>query len=113
MNCHCGGAECLSCNRDGSVCCLDGCACGEENKRSRKGAAITKGSEQRANPTQPPEVQSMIGRIGVSIGDLKPSGIVLVQGVEYPARAQSGLVEDGAQIQVVSADAFGLVVNEM
>lgn len=113
VNCHCGGAECLSCNCDGSVCCLDGCACGEENKRSRKGAAITKGSEQRANPTQPPEVQSMIGRIGVSIGDLKPSGIVLVQGVEYPARAQSGLVEDGAQIQVVSADAFGLVVNEM
>ena len=113
VNCHCTGAECLSCNFDGCVCCLDGCVCGEENKRSRRRAARTEDPGASANANQPPVVKNMIGRIGVSVGALNPSGVVLVEGAECSARAQSGLVEDGAQIQVVSADAFGLVVDEL
>ncbi len=113
VNCHCPGAECLSCNFDGCAYCLDGCVCGEENKRSRRRFARTEDPGASANANQPPRLKNMIGRIGVSVGALNPSGVVLVEGAEYPARAQSGLVEDGAQIQVVSADAFGLVVDEL
>lgn len=113
VNCHCAGAECLSCNFDGCACCLDGCASGEEGKKRRKGQRNPGSVNQLSASDQPPVVENMLGKSGVSIGALNPSGVVFVEGAEYPARAQSGLVEDGAQIQVVSADAFGLVVDEV
>ncbi|MEM7476623.1 MAG: DUF5685 family protein [Planctomycetota bacterium] len=94
-------------------CCCDGCATGsEDDKRSRSNKPQQRGDLQRNEPIEEPQaIGSMIGKSGVALGPLNPSGIVLLEGTEYPAKTQTGLIEANSLVRVVEANAYGLVVR--
>ncbi len=41
---------------------------------------------------------------------MRPSGKVLIEGIEYGARLESGWADAGEEVVVVGVDAFGLIV---
>ncbi|MCD8483188.1 MAG: hypothetical protein LR015_11290 [Verrucomicrobia bacterium] len=54
----------------------------------------------------------IIGKPGRSLSRLNPSGIVLVDGQRHQALSQTGFIQEGESIEVVSRDAFRLVVRK-
>lgn len=55
----------------------------------------------------------LIGKEGVVLQDLRPIGVVEVQGKRYDARAESRFVQTGSRIRVVGADALELRVRQL
>jgi len=55
----------------------------------------------------------MTGERGQAITTLSPSGKVLLGGVEYNARLNSGFAESGDEVVVVGFDAFSLIVGKV
>ena len=43
---------------------------------------------------------------------ITPSGKVLIDGIEYGARFESGYADSGDEVIVVELDAFGLIVEQ-
>ncbi len=52
------------------------------------------------------------GERGRAITPMYPSGKVLIDGVEYSARLESGFAESGDEVVVVGLEAFGLIVDK-
>lgn len=64
--------------------------------------------------SQPPvaEANSVVGREGIAVTTLAPSGYVLVEGRRYEAFSQSGLIPRDAPVAVVGIDNFRLIVSQ-
>ena len=56
------------------------------------------------------EGQPAIGALGRAITPMRPSGKVMIDGIEYSARFK-GFAESGDEVVVVGLDAFGLIVG--
>ena len=56
--------------------------------------------------------QPMSGARGRAITPMTPSGKVLIDGVEYSARFESGFADYGDEVVVVGLDAFGLIIDK-
>ncbi len=56
------------------------------------------------------EEQDKTGAQGRTLTMMRPSGKVLIEGIEYGARLKSGWADAGEEIVVVGFDAFGLIV---
>jgi membrane-bound ClpP family serine protease len=56
---------------------------------------------------------ALIGKEGVVLQDLRPIGVVEVQGKRYDARAESRFIQTGSRIRVVQADALELKVRQL
>ena len=56
--------------------------------------------------------QPTLGQSGRAITPMYPSGKVLIDGVEYNARFQSGFANSGDEVIVVGLDFFGLIVGK-
>ena len=56
--------------------------------------------------------QPTTGTRGRAITPMVPSGRVLIDGVEYSARFESGFADSGDEVIVVGLDAFGLIVGK-
>ena len=50
------------------------------------------------------------GAQGRTLTVMRPSGKVLLEGIEYDARLKSGWVDAGEEVIVVGFDTFGLIV---
>ena len=50
------------------------------------------------------------GALGRATTPMSPSGKVLVEGIEYGARLESGWADAGEEVVVVGFDTFGLIV---
>lgn len=57
------------------------------------------------------EGESLIGRIGVAVTDLYPSGQVEIDSRYHDASVEVGSLDKGRRVRVVEAQAFGLVVE--
>jgi len=57
------------------------------------------------------EEQAKPGARGRTLTTLLPSGKVLIDGVEYNARVQSGWADKDEDVVVMGLDAFGLIVD--
>jgi membrane-bound serine protease (ClpP class) len=55
---------------------------------------------------------SIIGKAGVAITRLNPSGKVAIDGQSYQAYSQDGYIESGDSIAVVSQDTFKLIIKK-
>lgn len=55
-------------------------------------------------------VHTVIGKEGVAVGSLDPSGIVRVQGENWTASSLNGRVEDGERVQVIGIEGVRLSV---
>ena len=56
--------------------------------------------------------EAVVGKSGVTLTTLAPSGYVLIEGKRYEAFSQSGLVAKGAVVSVVNLDNFRLIVSK-
>ncbi len=50
------------------------------------------------------------GAQGRTLTMMRPSGKVLIEGVEYGARLKSGWADAGEEVVVLGSDGFGLIV---
>ncbi|MDP1836333.1 MAG: NfeD family protein [Chlamydiales bacterium] len=54
-----------------------------------------------------------IGKEGVAASDLKPSGHIYVEGIEYQAMAESGYITKGTRIEVIGGRGANLIVKSV
>lgn len=52
-----------------------------------------------------------IGKEGIAASDLKPSGHIYVEGIEYQAMAESGYITKGTHIEVIGGRGANLIVT--
>jgi membrane-bound serine protease (ClpP class) len=64
-----------------------------------------------AAPERAGEIMSLIGREGVAVTALTPSGQVEVDGARYEAQVAVGAVEVGARVRVIERKAFAVLVR--
>jgi membrane-bound serine protease (ClpP class) len=64
-----------------------------------------------AAPERAGEILSLIGREGVAVTALTPSGQVEVDGARYEAQVAVGAVEVGARVRVIERKAFAVLVR--
>jgi len=58
------------------------------------------------------EQASLVGREGVAVTSLFPSGQVEIDGRRHEARLEVGFVEAGTPVRVLRRTDFGLIVEE-
>ncbi len=58
------------------------------------------------------EALDLIGKSGQALTMLSPSGYIMIDGKRYEAFCQSGQVPAGAELEVIGADNFRLIVSE-
>ena len=56
-------------------------------------------------------MSSLIGKIGVAETILRPTGAVRIEGRRVTAAAESGIIDKGAAVKVVSTDGTSVVVR--
>lgn len=58
-------------------------------------------------------VEDLIGQQGEAATTMAPSGRVVIDGKTYEGYSQSGLLNKGAQVEVIARDAFRVVVKKI
>jgi membrane-bound serine protease (ClpP class) len=62
---------------------------------------------------QEAEIAALVGREGVAVSALRPSGQIEIDSQRYEARVEVGTIERGRRVVVRDASDFGLVVEEL
>ena len=68
-------------------------------------------TKQKGVSLTPQADQEIIGKKGEAQTTMAPTGKILVEGKQYEASSQSGLIEKGVAIEVVAQDNFRLIVK--
>lgn len=55
--------------------------------------------------------ESLIGKVGEVLTDLKPGGFIVIEGQSHPALSLSGYIEKGEKIKVISGEGESLIVK--
>jgi len=76
--------------------------------RLAKALSLTATVEGRSQP--PVADASLLGRTGVAVTTLAPTGIVECEGRRYEAFSRSGLIAAGAPVQVAVVETFRILV---
>ncbi len=58
-------------------------------------------------------IKSLAGTFGIAVTDLRPSGVIEINGKQYDAKALDGFVESGTKIKVVKVEMAQLYVREV
>lgn len=64
----------------------------------------------RSNSAQAED--SIIGKKGIALTRLNPSGKIAVNGKNYEAHSQDGYIENGEEVEVVTQDNFKLTIKK-
>lgn len=65
-----------------------------------------------AQSVERPQSDDLVGKQGVALTRLAPGGKVRVEGKTYEASSISGLLERGAEIEVIRVEDFRIIVKE-
>lgn len=112
-DCDCGGCDgcdydCCGCDSDDGNGCwfFNGCHC-DACYGPSKVRQFKQGEEDGVSETKVygPEEKS-----GITVGPLNPSGVINVDGIEHPAKSQSGFIESGKNVKIIKKEAFGFLV---
>jgi len=57
--------------------------------------------------------RAIIGKEGISLSDLGPSGYILVEGKRYAATGRGGYIDKGRRIQVIGGEGSQLIVKAL
>lgn len=55
--------------------------------------------------------KELIGKTGVAESDLKPSGIILIEGKRMQATSREGYIDKGEEVEVVGGEGFYLTIR--
>ncbi len=118
--CDCGGGAeeagsgCPSCGNhehaSAWLCCLpcefcgDCLPCDRPEKKNKTKAATAAGQTVD-------ESYSVVGKVATVATPLTPIGMVRIEGQEYAAKSESGMVKAGETVQVIREEVFGVVVR--
>lgn len=70
--------------------------------------------DEQQHPSAPSEPPQYVGKTGITVGALKPSGLVEVDGQQFPAKSESSTwVDDGVAVRVTAESAAGLIVKQI
>ncbi len=129
--CDCGGCDCGGCDGDCGGCCDCGECCGsgafeywgESDPHGNPcdlccvDVCDNRSSTNKKKPKNKIE-NAPLHEItqktrGITVGPLNPTGVVLIEGEEKPAKSMSGFIPDGTHVEVIKQDTFGLVVDRI
>lgn len=57
--------------------------------------------------------QNLIGKIGISITDLKPSGFILIDNKKFDANSEGEFISKDSKVKVISLSGFKLIVKKI
>ena len=60
----------------------------------------------------PQTEENIIGKSGESLTKMAPTGKILIEGKEYEATSNSGLLEEGTAVEVVNYDNYKVIVKK-
>ena len=100
------GCDCTPCH---CWCCCDGC-CGDSDFGHRKKESHSKEANEAVSKEV--AVSDLVGKQGLAITPLNPSGIVEIDGGRQPAIAEYGSLRQQTRIIVVRETNHGLIVRE-
>ncbi len=80
--------------------------------RTKLGRAMVVEATVSSQSQAPLASADIVGKSGLAVTTLAPSGVVEIAGKRYEAASRSGLVARGAPVTVVGLDNFHLVVTE-
>jgi len=60
-----------------------------------------------------PETSDLIGKTAKALTRLAPTGFVRIDGTQYEAFSQSGMIDPGTDLRVVGSDNFRLIVTQI
>ncbi len=100
-----GGADCISCPCD--ACCDPCCFLGNRERQPNKQTVERKEILRKQEATR-----SLLGKTGIAVSMLNPSGVVEIDGRQHPATSKSTLIAKGSSVRVVESNAFGVTVVE-
>ncbi len=81
--------------------------------RTRIGGKFFLQGAVRGTSHQPPAPDTLIGKECEALTTLSPTGLVKVEGKQYEAFSQSGLINRGARMKVVAVDNFRVTVTKL
>lgn len=85
----------------------------QSSRLARSGVfLLTKGERKDGWASAPPR-PDLLGREGVAMTDLRPSGTVLIGDERVDAVSESEWIEDGTAVRVVSSEGYRLVVRPL
>ncbi len=73
---------------------------------------ILKNSNKETSMKQQAD-DTIVGKTGVVLTTMSPSGLVEINGKQYESFSQSGLLEEGTEVEVASQDNFRLIVRKL
>lgn len=129
--CDCGGCDCGDCGAcDGGDCGgSEGCGmcdwCGDSDTTHINGCDCLYCGNTCENNSSTNKKKSKIKienatlheitqkSRGITVGPLNPTGVILIEGEEKPAKSMSGFIPDGTHVEVIKQDTFGLVVDRI
>ncbi len=72
---------------------------------------VVQSTQDATSQPMPAEAAAVVGRTGVALTTLAPSGYVSVENRRYEAFCRTGLAAKGATLKVVAVDNFRLIVT--
>ena len=100
------GDGCLACPCEA---CCDPCCRPGDRERPPKRQTIERQEILRKQEA----VRSLLGKTGVAVSILNPSGVVEIDGRQHPATSKSTFIAQGANVEVVESNTFGVTVVEV
>lgn len=70
-------------------------------------------SNLAAATPEAPRNESLIGQVGVTDTILRPAGVVRIAGQRVVALAESGVIDHGAKVKVISTDGMNVIVRKV
>lgn len=81
--------------------------------KTKLGKRVFLNQSVTAKSTAPSADESLIGKTGTVLSELAPSGRVAVEGKQFEAFSQDGLIKAGESVKVVAKDNFRIVVTQI
>jgi membrane-bound serine protease (ClpP class) len=75
-----------------------------------RGIFLRAATERAAGYISAPEREELVGREGVAVTDLHPSGVVLIGDERVDVVSDAGFVAKGSRVRIVRAEGYRLVV---
>jgi membrane-bound serine protease (ClpP class) len=82
------------------------------HSRGMSGVFLKQSTSQEAGYLSAPDRSELVGRIGLALTDLRPSGTVSIDGERIDVVTEGPWIERGAQVVVLRAESYRHVVRE-
>jgi membrane-bound ClpP family serine protease len=80
---------------------------------SRMGQKLTVSQDLAAAKAAPPELKALVGKEGEARSDLRPGGIVIIDGRRVDVVSEGGMIAKGTTVRVMAVEASRVIVRKV